>query len=144
MTDKKNPHPIQTVYMSYRRITLFPVLCKIYEIIILNRLEKFAKLNRIFSDLQFGFQEEIGCFEASFTILETISYMPERANKVFSCFLNVRKVFNTISIDGIWYKLFTELGIKSEMGSVIKDLYTDVNALVLYSGSFSRTFEVFQ
>ena len=42
---------------NYRGITLFPTPCKIYEIILLNRLKKFAADNEYFSELQFGFRE---------------------------------------------------------------------------------------
>ena len=52
---------------------MFPTLCKIYEIILLKRIEKFASERNFFSDLQFGFEEGVGCIEASFTILETIT-----------------------------------------------------------------------
>ena len=56
--------------------------------------------------MQFGFQEGVGCTEASFTIIETINHMLERGSKVFSCFLDVRKAFDTVWIDGLLYKLF--------------------------------------
>ena len=52
--------------------------------ILLNRLEKFAKQQGFFSNLQFGFEEGVGCIEASFTILETINHMLERGSKVVS------------------------------------------------------------
>ena len=65
---------------NYRGITLFPALCKIYEMIILNRLEKFASQAGYFSEMQFGFQEGSGCIEASFTILETITHMLGRGS----------------------------------------------------------------
>ena len=58
---------------NYRGITMFPTLCKIYEIILLKRIEKFASERNFFSDLQFGFKEGVDCIEASFTILETIT-----------------------------------------------------------------------
>ena len=115
-----------------------------YEIILLNRLENYASHNQYFSEMQFGFQEGVGCIEASFTILETINHMLERGSKIFSCFLDVRKAFDTVWIDGLLYKLFTELGIKGRMWVAIKDLYTDVIAQVLYSGSLSRSFDVSQ
>ena len=54
---------------NYRGITLIPTLCKIYEMVMLNRLGSFAKDKGIFSDMQFGFREGVGCTEASFTIL---------------------------------------------------------------------------
>ena len=68
--------------------------------------------------------------------------MLERGSKVFSCFLDVRKAFDTVCIDGLLYKLFNDLGIKGRMRLAIKDLYTDVKAQVLYSGELSREFEV--
>ena len=81
-----------------RGITLFPTLCKIYEMILLNRLEKFAIDNEYFSELQFSFREGVGCIEAPFTILQTINHMLERDSKVLSCFLDVRKAFGTVWI----------------------------------------------
>ena len=76
---------------NYRGITLFPTLCKIYEMVLLNRLENYAKQNRLFSNLQFGFQEGAGCTEASFTILESVNHMLERGSKVFGCFLAFKR-----------------------------------------------------
>ena len=100
---------------NYRGITLFPTLCIIYEMILLNRLEKFVADNKYFSELQFGFRKGVGCIEASFTILETINHMLEWGSKVFSCFFDVCKAFDTGWIDGILFKLFSELGINGRM-----------------------------
>ena len=65
---------------------MFPTLCKVYEMILLNRLKAFAKQRGFFPEMQFRFQESVGCIEASFVILETINHMLERGSKVFSCF----------------------------------------------------------
>ena len=64
--------------------------------------------------------------------------MLERGSKVFSCFLDVRKAFDTVWIDGFLYKLFLKLGIKGRMWQAIKDLNTNVKAQVFYEGSLSR------
>ena len=98
---------------NYRGITLFHTLCKIYEMVLLNRLEKYAVRRGFYSNMQFGFQEGVGCIEASFIILETINHMLERGSKIFSCFLDVRKAFDTVWIDGLLFKLFTELQLKT-------------------------------
>ena len=121
---------------------MFPNLSNIYEMVLLDRLEKFACENAYFSNLQFGFQEGVGCLEASFANLESMNHMFERGNKLFTCFLDVRKAFDTVWIDGLLYKLFSELGIKGRMWLAIKDLYTDVKAQVLYEGVLSRKFNV--
>ena len=42
---------------NHRGITLFPTLCKIYEMVLLNRLENYAEQNGQFSFMQFGFKE---------------------------------------------------------------------------------------
>ena len=112
--------------------------------ILLNRLDNFAAHKGFFSEMQFGFQEGVGSTEASFTILETINHMLELGSKVFSCFLDVRRAFDTVWIDGILYKLFSELGIGGRMWKVIKDLYTNAKAQALYAGSLSRKIDVSQ
>ena len=66
--------------------------------VLLNRLENYAEQNGLFSFMQFGFKEGVGCTEASFTILETIHHMLERGSKGFGCFLDVRKAFERLSI----------------------------------------------
>ena len=129
---------------NYRGITLFLTLCKIYEMVHLNRLEKYAERSWFFSKMQFGFQEGVGCIEASFIIFETINHMLKWGSNIFSCFLDVHKTFDTVWIDGLLYKLFTELGINGRMWLAIKDMYTNVKARVLYSGSLSRMFGISQ
>ena len=129
---------------NYRGITLFPTLCKIYEMILLNRLETFAADNEYFSELQFGFREGVGCIKASFTILETINHMLERGSKVFTCFLDVRKAFDTVWIEGLLFKLFSKLVINGRMWLVIKYLNTNVKAKVLYAGALSREIDILQ
>ena len=39
---------------NYRTITSFSTLCKIYEIVLLNRLENFAAHKGFFSEMQLG------------------------------------------------------------------------------------------
>ena len=91
----------------------------------------------LFSDVQFGFEEGVGCTEASFTILETINHVIEWGSKVFSCFLDICKAFDTVWIEGLLYKLFSEFGIRGKMWLAIKDLYTGVRARVLSCGLLS-------
>ena len=127
---------------NYRGITLFPVVIKVFEMVILKRLEKFA--NDYFSHLQFGFKNGTGCIEASFLINQAISYFVERGSKVFACFLDIRKAFDTVWIDGLFFKLFTELGIQGKMFSIVKALYSKTQCFVYFNGSTSDKFEVLQ
>ena len=99
---------------NYPSITLFPTICKVYEVV-LNRLEIYAIKNNLFSHLQFGFQKGMSCIEASFTVLETTNHILERGSKIFGCFLDVRKPFDTVSIDDPLCKLLHEFDMKDKM-----------------------------
>ena len=111
--------------------------------VLLNSLENYAEENGLFSFMQFGFKEyDVGCNEASFTILETLNHMLERGGKVFGCFLDVSKAFDTVWSDGLLYHLFSEFRLRGCMWLVIKDLYTGVRAQVLYSGTLSRRIDI--
>ena len=83
------------------------------------------------------FKRSVGCTEASFTILETINHMLERGSKVFGCFLDVRKAFDTVWNDGLLYEIFSEFDVRGGMWLAIRDLYTEVRGQVL-----SRTFDI--
>ena len=130
---------------NYRGMMLFPTkIYEIYEMILLNRLEKFAADNYYLSELQFGFCKGVGCKEASFTMLQTINHMLEWGSKVFSCFPDVRKAFDTVWIEGLLFELLFELGINGRMWLVIKDFNTNVKAKVLYAGTLSREIDILQ
>ena len=70
--------------------------------------------------------------------------MLERGSKIFGCFLDVRKAFDTVWINCLLYKLFHEFYIKGRIRLALKDLYTDITVQVLYDGSLSRAFDVLQ
>ena len=107
-------------------------------------IRKVCESGGYLSEMQFGFQEGSACIEAFYMILETINHMLERGSKMFSCFLDVRKAFDAIWIDGLMYKLFSDLDVNGKLWLAINDLYTDVKAQILYSGALSREFEIAQ
>ena len=55
---------------NYRGITVFPTLCEVYEMILLNRLDAFAKQRGFFSEMEFDFQEGVGCIEAPLCMIK--------------------------------------------------------------------------
>ena len=99
----------------------------------------FAIDNEYFSELQFGFREGVGCIlkPLSLSILETINHMFERGSKVLSCFLDSRKAFDTVWIEGLLFKLFSELGIRGRTCLAInrgEHFHINLNGTCRFSG----------
>ena len=96
-------------------IAMFPVITKIYEMIVLKRLEDFAISKSYFSPLQSGFKKFVGCLEDSFVISESVNHKLERSNKVICCFLDIKKAFDTVWLDGLFLTLLTDLLVCGKM-----------------------------
>ena len=94
--------------------------------------------------LQFGFKAGTSCTEASFLISEAINHFVERGEKVFVCFLDVRKAFDTVWIGGLMHKLLSESGVQGKMFSAIKSLYSDIQCHVYFNGTTADLFPVTQ
>ena len=112
--------------------------------ILLRKLEQIAEGKGYFSHMKFGFNEGVGCLEASCVTSESINQLLEKEGKVFARFLDVCKVLDTVWIPGRLYKLKHELGIDSQLWLVIRELYKDVRCQVLFNGHVSDSFDILQ
>ena len=112
--------------------------------ILLRQLEKIAKEKGYFSQLQFGFREGVSCLDASFVISESVSHLTERGGKAFACFLDVKKAFDTVWIDGLLYKLKYELGVYPKMWLIIKELFSGLKGPAIFNGHISSSFSTSQ
>ena len=112
--------------------------------ILLRQLEKIAEEKGYFSQLQFGFREGVSCLDASFVISESINHLTERGGKAFACFLDVRKAFDTVWIDGLLYKLEYELGVDLKKWLIIKELFSRLKGQVIFNGHISSSFSTSQ
>ena len=63
---------------------MLSVLCKVFELLLLDHTEYIAQEQSYISDLQFGFSKGVGCIEASYVISETVNQAVEQGNKVFT------------------------------------------------------------
>ena len=80
-----------------RDITLFSVFCKVFELLLPDHIECIAQEQSYFADLQFSFLKGVRYVEASYLISETVNQAVEHEDKVFTCFLDVKKKHLTLS-----------------------------------------------
>ena len=128
---------------SYRAITLSSVLLKLLERIVLTRIQLFDNLTPQIHALQGGFQKNIGCLVTSFMLRESISYAAENGSKVYVCFLDVKKAFDCVWHEGLFYKLYHS-GINKVFCKLIINMYTGMSSCVRGRGFKSDWFDVRQ
>lgn len=91
--------------VSYRPISLLPMLSKIAEIVIKNRLLDFLETNQIMIPHQFGFTKKLSTTHQLLRVAEYISKGFTRKQCTAAIFLDVEKAFDRVWISGLVAKL---------------------------------------
>ncbi len=136
MRSKKKDDP-----NNYRAITLSSVILKLYERILLSRIEKqvLPKLNI----LQGGFKKQISCIMTSLVVKECINFARENDSKLYVCFLDATKAFDTVWHAGLFVKLF-QYGIQSQVLKAVINMYDEMISCVRNRGYQSEWLPVLQ
>ena len=91
----KTGDPIQ--YSNYRPVSVLPVLSKIYERIMYQRLLSFISDNDLLYKLQFGFRPKHSPNLALIYLVDKISHALEEGSVVLGLFLDFSKAFDTVN-----------------------------------------------
>lgn len=93
--------------LSYRPISLLPLLGKLFEQIILNRM--YDHLEEILPEHQFGFRQKHGTIEQVHRISNTISQTIENKQFCSAVFLDISQAFDRVWHMGLLYKIKNQL-----------------------------------
>lgn len=93
--------------------------------------------------MQGGFQKNVGCLMTSFLLRESIFYAKENGSKLHVCFLDVKKAFDCVWHEGLFYKLYNS-GVNKTFCKLIVNMYTDMFSCVRGRGYKSAWFSVRQ
>lgn len=74
------------------------------------------------SDTQFGFKPGFDTTDAIFALHELISYYLSKEQKLYCCFINYKKTFDSVNRNKLFDKL-TNSGVTRKLLSVIHQLY---------------------
>ena len=86
---------------NYRGITISPILSKLLEMYILDKISNFLSTN----DLQFGFKKRSGCRDAILTARMAVKFLVDRGSTVTICALDISKAFDKVDYYGLFLKL---------------------------------------
>ena len=142
MTLHKGNGKPQTEPSNFHAISLLPVVSKVFEKILLSRLEtKYPKIN--IHNLQHGFQTGKSCNMTSFLLQESRDYCYERGSDLPACFLDAKAAFDKVWISGLIYKLY-HLGERGKPFRIINHSLRGASIQVLQDGRLSEPFSIKQ
>lgn len=102
--DKEDP-------MNCRGIALINTVTKIFTSILEKRISTWAEESGLMDEGQAGFRKRRGCRDNIFNLYAAISInIRADKSKMYACFVDFRRCFDSIDHQTLWKKLFT-LGI---------------------------------
>ncbi|VDI19758.1 Hypothetical predicted protein [Mytilus galloprovincialis] len=130
-----------TDFGSYRGITVSYTIGKVFEHVILDRIEDRLPLDQ--SSLQFGFTKHISILLAALLINECIVEAKEFNLPLFIAFLDSQRAFDVVDHPSLKCKLFLN-GICCKIWNVIDTWYTNLTSRVKWCGRLSDNFPIKQ
>lgn len=121
---------------SYRPISLLPIMSKILERLILNRIEETTNFDDLIPKHQFGFRHRHSTTQQCHRIVNKIRDSLEKKEMCTSTFLDIKQAFDKVWHKGLLYKLKEKL--PSQLYSVLKSYLCDRKFQVKYEDNLSE------
>ena len=128
---------------NYRKITLLPTLCKLFETVTLNRADPWLLEDDRLGSLQGAAVPGCSSLHTTLLLRETIAYQSEGGHDVYIALLDARKAFDSVWIPGLFHKMYN-LGIKGKLWRLMKNWYKDIRCKVKIDEQLSSEFRLGQ
>jgi hypothetical protein len=97
-------------FENYRGITVGPVLAKVFAMILKARLSSWAKERGLRARGQASFRKDFRTMDNLYILRTLIEQSTHKHKKVYCCFVDFRKAFDTVLRDLLW-QVLAEMGI---------------------------------
>ena len=114
---------------NYRDITLLNCISKLFDKVLYNRLKQWECEHDVISEAQAGFRSGYSTADHIFTLNSIITNAFHDKNKLYCAFIDMKKAFNSIFRQGLWYKL-NMLGMNGKLLRVIKCMYSKIKCCI--------------
>lgn len=109
---------------NYRGITITSCLGKLFTKVLNSRLENFYENRNIICKEQIGFCKGKRTADHMFVLKTLIDkYTQSSHKKLYTCFVDFRRAFDTVHLDSLFYKLRTN-GVSDIFYNILKDMYS--------------------
>jgi hypothetical protein len=127
---------------NYRGIAVSSNLCKLFCIVLYNRLYAFVNNNSIIPIQQIGFKKGSRTSDHVLVLKSLIDKYINRAGKsyLYVCFIDFSAAFDTVWRTALLYKLI-HVGIGGKFLHIIKDMYRSVSFAIKCDDKVTDSFE---
>ena len=124
---------------NYRGISLINCISKIFSGVLNGRLIKIMEDK--FSNSQFGFRENHRTSDSLFILKSLINkYIHKKKQKLFICFVDLQKAFDSVWRDGLLFKL-ANIGVGEKIYNIIKSHFYKTETAFKLENLHSNFFE---
>jgi hypothetical protein len=127
---------------NYRGITILSCLGKLFQTVMNIRLTQYLTEHSKIREEQIGFKQGSRTADHMFSLKTLIDKYNRNHKKLYTCFVDFKKAFDTVDHIGLLYKL-KRCGIGDLMYNVIKDRYTGLGdrTCVKIGNNLTETFK---
>ena len=127
---------------NYRGITVTNAIGKLFNKILDIRLDKFLEKYHIIDDCQIGFTRKARTSDHMY-ILKTIidKYCSTKDGRVYACFVDFQKAFDTVIHTGIKIKLL-KIGVGTNFYNTIKSMYSSSKSCIKLEHNITDFFPI--
>ena len=122
---------------NYRPVTSSSVFLKLFEYCLMEKLIDFLNFN----DRQHGFRGRYSTSTAYFVLSETVLNYINAGSRVYACFLDISKAFDSVC-HGILIEKLIKSGIPSGYVNIIKYWYSNQYVNVRYGNGYSSEWKL--
>ena len=127
---------IETLIINYRPISVLSTINKIFERLLLVRLNAFIEFNQTLTDSQFGFRESRGTHDACLSLIERIQTAYNDNLHSLVVFIDLKSAFDTVDFNRLLLKL-EKIGIRGKAQQLFKSYLTNRKLYVGIDNQFS-------
>jgi hypothetical protein len=113
---------------NWRGITAGSILGKVYAMILEKRLDSWVENGGLRADFQAGFRKSYRTTDNVFilkTLIAQAKALPSRQRKLYVCFVDFKKAFDTVPRSLLWERL-TQLGVDGKFLRAVQCMYDKV------------------
>ncbi len=118
-------------FENYRGITVGPVLAKVFAMILEARLSSWAEERGLRARGQAGFKKDFRTTDNLYILRTLIEQSAHKCKKVYCCFVDFRKAFDTVPRDLLW-QVLAKMGIVGRFMQCLQSMYNQDNIRVMH------------